>query len=41
MVITLESGIMGMICMWTEQSEDTEQTIEHGRPSIQKGMQHC
>ena len=27
--------------MWTEQCEKTEQSIEHGRPSVQKGMQHC
>ena len=27
--------------MRTEQSEDTEQTIEHGRRSAQKGMQQC
>ena len=27
--------------MWTEQCEDTEQTIEHGGSSVQKGMQHC
>ena len=27
--------------MWTEQSEDTEQIIEYGRPCVQKGMQHC
>ena len=29
---TLESGIMRMIYMWTDQCEDTGQTIEHGWP---------
>ena len=27
--------------MWTKQCEDAEQTIEHGRPSVPKGMQYC